>query len=40
MSKAEAREALGLSDTFTCLVMSGGEGVGGQIATTTNSILG
>ena len=35
MSKAEAREALGLSDTFTCLVMSGGEGVGGQIATTT-----
>jgi UDP-N-acetylglucosamine:LPS N-acetylglucosamine transferase len=35
MSKAKAPETLGLSDTFTWLLMSGGEGVGGQIATTT-----
>jgi UDP-N-acetylglucosamine:LPS N-acetylglucosamine transferase len=30
LSKSDARKELGLRDTFTCLVMSGGEGVGGS----------
>ena len=38
-SKAEARRTLGLSETFTCLVSLGGEGVGGQVERVVQKLL-
>lgn len=38
--RAEARHRLGLSNTFTCLVSLGGEGVGGAPEETTEALLG
>ena len=39
-SQEEARRTLGLTDTFTCLVSLGGEGVGGQTERVVRALLG